>query len=248
MERKKNIALINLMFTLFCTLICTTSLLSQNSLYSKLIYKSFVCGDMKEWVRVIHEMELDESISFVKSFELLNYRYGYTAYLIGNNREQEASDQVRKAETQISSLLSNNPYNAELYAYRAAFLGFKIALSKFKAITLGPKSLKALKQGYSINPENPRVLLEKANSLYYTPSIFGGDKDEALKFYRKATFQFEKHGDTLQNWNYLNTMAMLANALVESGEKREARDLCTKILAIEPNFKWVRDKIAPLTK
>lgn len=263
MERKRNLMSIiyrsfaSVLILLLITMVgsakstINSEHLSDNlpSTYKSKAYDAFINGDMGKWLNLIIEMESDivslngkPAENDVKR-ELLNYYYGYTAFLISKEQMREASTYAEKGEKIIEMFLAKQPQNAEMLAYKAAFKGFKIGISKFKAVTLGMQSQSIIKKAYALSPGNIRVLIERGNILFYSPKMFGGNKREAIQMYKKAASALESRGDTVGNWEYLNLLTVIAQALLDTDNKNEAINLYKKLLILEPRFKWAQEKL-----
>lgn len=101
-------------------------------------------------------------------------------------------------------------------------------MNPFKAMTLGPKSSRAMKRAKELAPDNPRVLLIDGTGDYFTPGMFGGDKEAALeKFERAARLaEIEQVDDPLMpSWGHAEAYAWIGYAHMEAGrtEKGTAR-------------------------
>lgn len=212
--------------------------------YRKSIYNAYIQGNMPDWQSTMREME-KQSLSPDNQLELLSYYYGYIGYLIGNSKSKSANEYIKKGEKLIDELLKNNPDNATAIAYKGSFISFKIALNKLKAVTLGTQSMKYINKAYTIDSKNVQALADKANMLYYAPGMFGGNKAEAIVYYKKAISQLETNNDTTNNWFYLNLLTLLAQRYEEMGKKADALSIYQKILQKESNYEWVRDELYP---
>ena len=51
---------------------------------------------------------------------------------------------------------------------------------------------------------------------------------------------FEKNNDLRYCWLYLNTIVVLGQWYYDSGEPQKSLDCYEKVLAREPDFKWVK--------
>jgi len=133
-----------------------------------------------------------------------------------------------------------------LYAYKSAFIGFNIGISPYKAPLIGKKSLEFVKKSISLDNNNYFAYIQLGNIYYYTPTIFGGSKSDAIKNYLKALDLLEKNSTGLkENWNYLNLLVTIINAFYEIGQYENAKKYCIKTLMFEPEFDWVKNKICP---
>lgn len=209
------------------------------------IYRAFFSGDMSRWHDVMTDFAATHPTEPSQQLELLDYYYGYTAWLIGNDKNAEAKAFVEKAEHLIDELSTQHAHAATVKAYKGAFIGFRIGLNPLKAPFLGPKSIREINDTLKIDPHNIQANIEQANALYYRPAFFGGDKKLAIEHYVKALQLMEKKGAVQQNWNYLNLLTVLAQAYEETGELQAAKHTLEKALKIEPNFLWVRNELYP---
>ncbi len=213
--------------------------------YRRKIYLAYINGDMAGWEAVIREIENGGTDSFDGRMDLLNYYYGYTAFLIGSKRNKEAEGYIKKGEELIGALLEVDPENAALYAYKGSFTGFKIGLNKLRAPRLGPQSMKWIAKARELDADDIQVLADRGNMLYYAPRLFGGNKKEGMESIRQAIRRMESEGKAADNWFYLNLLTSLAQYHEERGELPAAVEIYEKILRTAPGYKWVRDELYP---
>lgn len=214
--------------------------------YKKITYNAFISREMHKWANVIHTIEISTgSKTLVQKLELLDYYYGYAAYLIGKKQNESALKYISKGEKLIENVLKSSPNNASAYAYKGAFIGFRIGISKFKAIYLGPESVSFINKAYELDAKNVQAIIDKGNILYYSPAIFGGDKLEALEFYKRAAKLMEINNETDQNWTYLNLLTNIALAYEKTDQPSLAKQTYEKILLVEPDFYWVKVDLFP---
>jgi tetratricopeptide (TPR) repeat protein len=209
------------------------------------IYRAFVTGDMSMWKKTVAALELKELDSDAKKLELVEYYYGYTAWLVDGKKSKEAKSVIKKATTLIEDILENNPDEATARAFKGAFIGFTIAINPLKAPFLGQQSLDEISAALEIDPENIQARIEHANALYYRPAFFGGDKKAAATCYEHAVLLLEEQGKTEQNWIYLNVLTFLAQAYHATNQLQAARSVFEKIFEQEPDYAWVRDELYP---
>jgi tetratricopeptide (TPR) repeat protein len=210
------------------------------------IYNAYITNNMSQWKSIIDQMQRqkDKSNEFV--FELLNYQYGYIGWLIGNNKLDEAKRYIALGESNIEILEKRNFHLSSVNAYKSAFYGFRIGLNKLNAPFLGLKSIKHSNLALKLDTSNPHVYIQLGNSEYYMPSVFGGSKEKALKYYKTAQILMERNAEKIKNdWNYLSLLTMIGLTLQETDQLDAARLYFDKILQIEPHFKWVKDELHP---
>ncbi len=243
-----------LSIALFLTLLAASSsgAKSQNKRaeFQDRIYNSFISGDMRSWERTIAEMEQYYSAFPLPDmlYDLLLARYGFIPYCLDEDKKDLARQHLDKAEEELEKLFVYNRYRAHAFALRGAFLGFRISLRPLSAIRLGPRSYRAIDDAMEADPNNPTVWMEKGNTRFYTPSTFGGSKEEARDSYKKAVELFEKDLHPNQRWLYLNSLVGLAKSYQYTNQDRLAVATLEKALQFEPGFKWVREELLPEAK
>lgn len=232
-------------------IIISTLLLSMQLSFSQnpcrdSIYKAYSRGKMDTWYELMHTCQKNMNPkSSEEQLELISYYYGYTAWLINAEKFDTAEEYIDKSEEIIDTLLDESPENSTLLAYKGAYIAFTIGISNLKAIYLGRRSIRYIDKAIELDPENIQGNIEKGNSLYYCPSIFGGDKTEAIKYYVKAVRSFEEQGLVVNNWMYINTMTALGQAYEATDQIQLAKLCYEKIIRIFPNFMWVEDELYP---
>lgn len=229
-----------------CTLILISyTLANAQTNYKPTIYNAYINGDMAKWSAIIAAIEKQNPKTTDAKLELISYYYGYTAFLIGTKKHETAAKYLEKGDKHIDEVLKTTPNNATAHAFKGSFIGFRIGMSKFKAISLGPESNRHLKKSLEIDPQNIQGTVDQANALYHTPKLFGGDKKEALQLYRKAMQLIEKSGNTRGNWFYLNILTLTAQAHESLEQLPQAKAQYEKILRFEPEYKWVKNELLP---
>lgn len=212
----------------------------------KIIYKAYIDGDMNKWLAVMNTIEKNgDTKSVEQKIELINYYYGYIGYLLGIKKFEQAQKMIDKADIIINDVLSVRHDNSTGLAYKGSFTGFRIALSKFKAITLGPVSASYINKALEKDKNNIQATVDKGNIYFYTPPVFGGNKSEAIKLYKYGIELLEKSGNTQNNWFYLSVLTTLAKAYEKINKPQDALTVYRKILKIEPEFSWVKNDLMP---
>lgn len=214
--------------------------------YKRNIYSAFIQRDMTKWENVIHVIEASNSTNTIdQKLELISYYYGYVGYLVGKKQYTPAENLIEKGEKLIDQVLRISPKNATAYSFKGSFIGFEIAANKYKAVFLGGESKSNINKAIRLDPENVQALIDKGNLLYYSPRLFGGDKNEALVYYLKGARQIEKNKDTDQNWMYLNLLTLIASVYEKTDKLEEAKLIYQKILRLEPDLVWVKNDLYP---
>lgn len=223
-------------------IVICTYLNAQNN---KTTYDAYISGNMVKWKNEMVSIEYKRDKTNKEKLDLVNFQYGYIAWCIDKDKIKEAEKLIDKSEDIIFELEKKDYNPSMLLAYKAAFIGFKIGISPYKAPFIGPKSLAFGKQSVNANPNNAFAYAQLGNIAFYTPQMFGGSKNEAMLHYLKALNLMEKQNNNTHNWNYLNLLATIINAYIELEQFEKAKYYCEKTLSIEPHFDWVKNKLYP---
>ncbi|MFW6267567.1 MAG: tetratricopeptide repeat protein [Marinilabiliaceae bacterium] len=246
MERKNHLRNFSTL-VIFLVLILSSSF-GQTSGRDSIFYHSYTTTEMETWKQTMHQMEkeYEEGDPYEELFELTLAWYGYMGYCIGNDREDEAEEYLEDGWKYLELLLDSPQTGAAAHALKSGFYGFEMALAKYKAVTLGRKSVKALEKAAEIDSSNVHYHVEKGNQMYYMPSFLGGDDEVALYHYKKAVETIEEgKAYHKHHWFYLNTMVVLAHTYERTGNIDKARQTYRNLLNHAPRFKWLRDELWP---
>ena len=167
------------------------------------------------------------------------------AYLIGKKEYQKAQKYIPKGQKLIDEVLKNAPNNATAYAFKGSFIGFEGAIHKYKSLILAIESVNYLNKALRIDPSNIQALIDRGSLYFYAPSLFGGDKNEALRYYQKAASIFEKNNQTEKNWIYLNLLTMIATTYKSLNRLDDAKNTYEKVLKIDSTISWVKNDLYP---
>lgn len=211
------------------------------------IYNAYIFNDMESWKRIIDRMHTIPDKTVEQELDLLNFEYGYIGWCMGNKKTSLVKIYMDRVEVRIASLRKRDVKPALLYAYESACLGYRVGLNKFKAPVLGRKSVTAAEKSVKLDPNNAFGYVQLGNIDYYRPALFGGSKREAIKYYliaEKLYLSKMKSGEVEgKDWNVLALWVQIAQAYDALDEVKRADGYYKKILAKEPNFKWVKDNL-----
>jgi tetratricopeptide (TPR) repeat protein len=212
------------------------------------IYNAFINGDMRIWVRILEEMEdaykVNPNVDLLE--DIVETKYGLLGYLIGNDQKNKADEILDGAIKDLEILMARNDKVARYWAYKSAFIGFNIGISPYKAPFIGAKSFRYIDEAMVLDDQNPYVLIEFANGRYYAPGFAGGDKNLALKTFKRALDILESDSNkTTESWYYLMWKTNYANLLLDEGKVDLALEIYDDILLYEPNYSWVSDELKP---
>lgn len=228
-------------------LVSLNSQADERDVFQQRIYQSFIKGEMNTWEATLVEME-DYYARFplpAMLYDLLLARYGFIAVCLDKEEKARAREQLDKAEAELEKLLVYSAFQSRAHALQGAFLGFRISLRPLSAVRLGPRSYAAIDKALEADAGNPTAWMEKGNSRFYTPSVFGGSKEVARDAYARAAELFERNMPANQRWLYLNTLVGLAKSYQYTGQHPLSVATYRKALEFEPGFKWVRDELLP---
>ncbi len=230
-------------------LIWTVSLTAQNS-YKQRIYKAYIAGNMGSWKTTIDQMEEQKTGNPDFLLDLVNYEYGYIAWCIGNDSKDEARKYLELAEENLEKLKNADHFEAEYHAYTAAFYGFKIGLSLWRAPFYGPKSMNEAETALKTDSSSFNANMELGNIWSNMPEMFGGSDEKALKYYLRALEILEnKDKATLKsNWMYINLLTLIGQTEQKLNNLQQAKLYYEKALTIEPDFVWVKNELLPTLK
>ena len=215
-------------------------------MYRSRIYDSYARGEMSGWRLTIEEMEkeYEGSGSLELLHELVLSQYGFIGYCLKEDMKKEASHHLERALANLEILKGSRPGSAELMALEGAFMGYEMGIHKLKAMILGPKAKEKIDGAVEKDPNTIRTLLEKANQLNFSPRIVGGDREEAVEYYKKVISLIEADTQNLRkNWIYVNTVVVLAFAYEQLGNNSHACALYEKLIEYDSNIKWVKEDL-----
>jgi len=210
------------------------------------IYNSYISNSMPVWKTVIDQLNNKAGKSNDQRLELLNYQYGYIGWCLGNHRKDEALIYLKLAEKNVKLLEDEKLESSLINGYKSALYGFHIALNKFSAPFLGPKSFDCAKKAVLLDPNQPFGYIQMGNVQFHMPSIMGGSKTAAISYYLKAKVIMEKNGKGIHgDWNYLSLLSNIARGYEALNENIKAKLMYEEILEFEPGFNWVREELYP---
>jgi hypothetical protein len=214
--------------------------------YRSEIYSAYIKNDMQKWKSVMDRMSSAKSKDPDFLLELINYQYGYIAWCIGNNRNEEALQNLDMAEQNITLLPLDDHSQSFACAYRSAFYGYRMGINRLLVTILGLKSVNYAKRAIILDRKNPLAYIQYANIDFYMPSIFGGSKALALKNYLMAKEIMENDRQELvENWNYLSLLSVIMQTYIYLHDYESSKLYYEKIVAIEPGLKSIKNDLYP---
>ncbi len=178
--------------------------------------------------------------------ELTRVQYGLLNACIATDDEVTYDEYIDEAHSNVDELLEANENWSEAHALKAGLYSIEMGFSPGKGMFLGSKSEEHIQKAIKIDPLEPTGWIRKGGSKLFTPKMFGGSIEAAVKYYKKAISIYEN--DTLKsknNWEYINTLAWLGIAYKKQENYNGAMKIFKKALSVEPNFNWVSKQLIP---
>ncbi len=135
-------------------------------------------------------------------------------------------------------------------ALLSSLYGLKIAKNWIQGPFLGPKSSRLIEVAIILDSLNPRAWLVRGISKFNTPSIFGGDIDEAIENLKRAIDLFERNNiaDPLgPDWGYIDALVWLGKCYERKKQFEKAAEFYKRALEVEPRFGWAKRELSKLT-
>ncbi|NBB89957.1 MAG: hypothetical protein GVY23_01980 [Spirochaetes bacterium] len=136
----------------------------------------------------------------------------------------------------------------EAYALLASQYGRKMAIKPMYGMVLGPKAEEAMAEAKEHAPNSPRVVFLQAQSDYFTPEQWGGDKERAVRNLKRSIALFENGSapDSLQpTWGHDEAYTWLGITQMRTNDHRAAASSFRDALEVNPEFGWVKDVLLP---
>ena len=211
--------------------------------YKQRLYVSYIGEQIDQWKGIISEMNhsYEQTANQMLLYDICFAYYGYIGYLLSIEEENAAKEALKDAMKKTDILEETLPGRPEVLALQGAFLGYRIVLSKFSSLFLGPKALKYINKAYESSNTCFNCNTEMGNMRFYTPKFLGGSKTEAIQYYKKEVEILETSElKTERDWIYMNTVLLLANAYLETDQQELACKLYEQLLEYEPKADWIR--------
>ncbi len=135
----------------------------------------------------------------------------------------------------------------ETQALLSSCLGTMAGTGMVAGMRYGSAASEAGDSARVLGPTNPRVLLLAGVAAWFTPSMWGGGKDKGYALVQKAVAAFASDAPVrpLPAWGAAEAYAWLGQMEKERGNAAAARAAYDKALALEPQYRWVRDILRP---
>lgn len=198
--------------------------------YSNLqLYEAYTTRDMSVWEHYIDSAEWD-SLDTEQRKQLLNYEYGFSAYMLGVDVEK-GKQLIQRLASHLEMMKGELP--EERYcAYLASVYTYQLALDKSQLMKYAKGIFSNIQRAMELNPNDPFVLSMQGNVEFYSPF---GSKKTALEYFQKADSLYGISGTDYERWNRRAVQMTYIQCLSKQRRGEEAIALCEELLAEEPN-------------
>ncbi|WP_143305478.1 hypothetical protein [Chitinophaga vietnamensis] len=144
---------------------------------------------------------------------LCNARIGFLLQDDGERIEPYSNRGEEQAKKAISLLdtAKQRQEAAEVYTVMSMVYRTKVFINPMTyGRRFGPLSDQYLKLARRFSPDNPRALYLAAWTKYYTPKLWGGDKDEAKRLARESLAKLGNSSGVAPHWGKAEDEALLA--------------------------------------
>ncbi|PQJ34543.1 hypothetical protein BSZ35_07990 [Salinibacter sp. 10B] len=183
---------------------------------------------------------------------LAHYYVGLADYRMFNlfpEEDEKQREQVLKdAISHLKRATTIDAKMADAWALLTGCYGQMMGMHPMQSMSLGPKSDDAMTKAKTLAPKNPRVWIISGTQDYFTPSMFGGDKERALTKFKKAAqlARQESINDSLHpSWGHAEAYAWIGVAHMNADRPEQARAAFQKALDINPDYGWVKSVLLP---
>lgn len=139
------------------------------------------------------------------------YALAMKAYFVKDLKEVDPACDKADALLTNAEILSQK--NVEIAALKSMILTARMRVDGSRGMTMGPRASKILQEAIRQSPDNnPRVLLQMAQMIYYTPPAFGGGKDAGVEILKKSVAaydSFKPATDLDPNWGKAYAVGLL---------------------------------------
>ena len=209
---------------------------------------------MSTWKTKIDSLQKEKEVghlSIASQWQLLEYQYGYIAWAISKKKtmKREADDYLEVAKENLSDLVQLSGKTSLSNAYNAAFVAYEIGITPFKAPFIGLKCMKYGETAVKQDSTNYFALIQYGNIMNYMPKAFGGSKDKALVYYKKAR-EIMRKDEVLykENWLYMNLILTIADIYKNKKDYETTKQYYLEALELEPGYKFVEELMGNLGK
>lgn len=228
------------------TLVATVAK-AQNEI-KEISYAAYLKSSVTLWEKAveIEKKKVASNPTNTNKFDLAMAYYGLLSATMATKDEDSFDKYLSTTKTLLAEIIDEDESLGEPQAVLSSVMGLEMAYSPMKGMYLGYKSSSNMDDAVEFAPDSPLVIKLFAGSKLYTPSMFGGDTEEAQESFIKAIEKFEEKPENIQsNWLYLDALAHLGISYQKNGDSENAEKIYRKAIELEPDFFWVSKSLLP---
>jgi tetratricopeptide (TPR) repeat protein len=233
-------------------IVCSLQAFAQTP--EEIMYQAFISKDisLEPWINVLNirkSQHLKDPKDKQARINLGIAQFGLLETTVKMHNEKLFDTHYDEIESTLESLVEENSQDAELKALLSSIYGLKIGFSPLQGMFLGPKCGKLIESAKVLSPASPLVTGLYGNSKLFTPPMWGGDVEVAIRSYLTCIELYEKNPNIANhNWLYLEAMLLLGQSYGKNNQHELAVATYEKLLKIEPDFKLVSEILLPKSR
>ncbi|MBR1480354.1 MAG: tetratricopeptide repeat protein [Paludibacteraceae bacterium] len=201
---------------------------------------AYLREEMQVW-RTYIDTTCWETADSVRRLQVLNYEYGFTAYMI-DSRPEEAAPYLNRFRSHIRS--SEQLLTPARYAtYLSAAHAYTYRLNSTKVLSCAWRSYRLAHRAAETAPDDPLALTLLGNVYFYAPSLLGGDKQRALDCFNRADSLMQTEPESRLLWNYPAMRLCIAQCYEKTGDTAQAAAAYRELLRLYPDFLYVKTRV-----
>ena len=235
----------NLLALLLILALSSTVLYAQQ--FEKMAYQAYLTNNKSLWKQLVSERQkaYDSNNSKENLYLLCLDQHGLLNATMVDQDEDTFDNYYEALKDNLEELIESHYQEANARALLSSVYGFEMGYSSWKGMFLGGKSSSQIEKALNMEASSPIVQQLYASSKFFTPEMFGGDKNLAVSHFEKSVALYEQ-GETSNNWRYLDALAWLGQAYKKTGQTEKARETFERALATEPSYGYARHLLASL--
>jgi hypothetical protein len=160
------------------------------------LYQAYLDQDVTIWGEYIASTEWD-SLTIEEKKQLINYEYGYTAVVLGKDKEQ-AKERLQHYEQHLQAMKDVLP-PARYEAYMASVYTYKMSLERNRLISHAKNLFACISRIKELDTRDALALSMLGNVEFYAPT---GSKKRALEYFLQADSVYSVQAEEYERWNH----------------------------------------------
>jgi len=211
------------------------------------LHSAYLKNDFKTYME--NHSFFERVLSMEPDNYLAKYYIAYIEYRLYMFKFSDNKINVEKfydtAQDILKELVEKKQFAGESKTLLASLYMMRLATNPMEAMALGPKIYEYLDEADAEPGSNPRSLLVRGIMQMNTPAAFGGSVQKGMESVQKAIDLYEKDKTGKINWGYEEAFAWLGQGYEKLNQPDKAKETYNKVLAIAPDFAWVKMNLLP---